>query len=400
MRKTYLLKLASRNLLTHKLRAVLTLMGIVIGVSSIVFLISFGAGIQQAVTERISGEDAFKMIDVGTGNSQVVKFNQELVDKITRIPGVSQVERNISLAGRMKIADNSVDIALFGTTPTYLEWLGKRVRYGFTLPDQSATDRAIVINTALLDFINKDNPDKVLNTPVTIDLVIPKELTNNGEPFLQSGQTFTVVGVIKDDAPPTAFVNNANLDTANILYFSQVKLMVEQDEQVDAVRKQIEAMGLKTQYLGDVVAQVQQVFNVFKVVLGSVGVVALFIALLGMFNTLTISLLERTKEVALMKILGMVRKDIRQLFIVEALLLGLVGGVIGVVWGKVLTDVTNAVFNHFSTRSGGEAVQLFYTSPVLIIAAIVTSLLVGLATGMYPAFRAANVKELDALRYE
>ena len=119
-----------------------------------------------------------------------------------------------------------------------------------------------------------------------------------------------------------------------------------------------------------------------------------------MFNTLTISLLERIKEIALMKMLGMRRRDINNIFLTESIILGLVGGVFGLLLGVLAGKVANIVFNNYAKSMGGEAVSVFYYPVALLACIVLGSFLVGVLTGLYPARRAVKVKSLDVLRYE
>jgi len=397
MDKRFLLKLAIRNLVTHKMRTILTLVGIIIGISAVVFLISFGSGIQKLVTEQITGGDAFQLIDVGTGNSQVVKLNSETVSKISGISNIFSTEVITNLGAKAKKNDNTMDTALFTTSANYLDWSGKKIRYGSNL---SADKSKIVVNTSYLTFITNDKPETAIGKKVQFDVIVPKELAKSGEAKTYTDQEFEIAGVIKDDTSPSVYLNTAAASGWDLSSYSQAKVRISDQNKASTVRKQIEAYGLKTEYVGDTVNQVEQVFSIFKIVLGSFGFIALLVALLGMFNTLTISLLERIKEVALMKILGMNKRDVRNLFVAEAVALGFVGGIVGIVWGMALGKIANWILNIFATRAGGDAVSVFYYPMSLIGAIVLTAILVGFVTGIYPARRAARVNALDVLRYE
>lgn len=399
MDRKFLLKLALKNLFAHRMRTILTLVGIVIGISAVVFLISFGSGIQKLVTEQITGSDAFQLIDVGTGNSQVVKFNQDLLAKISSTGGISSIETITNLGAKAKKdGGGTMDTAFFATSPEYIDWSGKKVRFGDLLP-KGESDK-IVVNTAYLAFLTDKKAESVLGMKVKFDILVPKELSKNDEVKTYTDQEFEIVGIIKDDSSPSVYANLSVTGGWGLESYSQAKVRITDRSKVDGIRRQIEAHGLKTQYVGDTVSQVEQVFAVFKIVLGSFGFIALLVALLGMFNTLTISLLERIKEVALMKILGMSGRDVRNLFIAEALMLGISGGVIGIVWGVALGKIANLILNIFAVRSGGEAVSVFSYPFNLILAIVLTAVLVGFITGIYPARRAARVNALDVLRYE
>lgn len=398
MDKKFLFKLATKNLFTHKLRTILTLSGIVIGISAVVFLISFGSGIQRLVTQQITGGDAFQLIDVGTGNSQVVKLDSNMIEKVSNVASVSAVETITNLGAKAKNSQSTMDTAFFVTDANYIDWSGKKIRWGENL--SSDDTKQIVVNTAYISFVTNDGPESNLSKIVKFDVIIPKELSKSGESETVSDQEYKIVGIIKDDTSPSVYVNLEASAGWEIQAYSQAKVRISDRGKVDTIRNQIESFGLKTQYVGDTVNQVEQVFAVFKIVLGSFGFIAFLVALLGMFNTLTISLLERVKEVALMKILGMNKKNIQTLFMTEALMLGVVGGFIGMIWGVVLGEIANLILNIFATRAGGDAVSVFYYPISLVITVALVAVLVGFVTGIYPARRATRVNALDVLRYE
>ena len=159
-------------------------------------------------------------------------------------------------------------------------------------------------------------------------------------------------------------------------------------------------MGLKTQYVGDTVGEINQVFNVVRAIFAVFGSIALVVALMGMFNMLTLSLLERIKEIAMMKMLGIRQRDLRAIFLTESIILGVSGGLIGLAFGVLTGNAVDMVVNHFALKAGAGAVSLFYTPGVFIWSIVLVSMLVGCITGLYPARKAVRVKSLDALRYE
>jgi putative ABC transport system permease protein len=143
------------------------------------------------------------------------------------------------------------------------------------------------------------------------------------------------------------------------------------------------------------------VFKFFNVVLAGFGAVGMVVAVLGMFNTLTISLLERTKEIGLMVALGGRNRDMRKLFIFEAVLLSLVGAVVGIILAVMLGQVINLAMNALAHRRGvTEHFQLFAVPWWLVLGTILFMLVVGLVVVYLPARRAARINPIDALRRE
>lgn len=399
MDKLFLIKFALKNLVAHRMRTLLTVVGMIIGISAIIFLVSLGFGVEHMVTQEITAGNAFELIDVGTGNSQIIKIDPSTVDRIKDFANVKNVEVIINAAGKGKIGDRSADVSFFGTSTAYLDWSGKKVRWGNSWSKDSS-EQVVVVNTNYLKFLGNDQPSSYLDKAVYFDVIIPKELSKSGEAVVYADQKFTITGIIKDDSAASIYAPIKIFDQYKIGSYSQAKIQVTDRNKANEVRTQVETTGLKTQYVGDTVSQVEQVFTIFKVILACFGLIALVVAALGMFNTLTISLLERTKEISLMKILGMRNTDIYRLFMVEAMSIGLVGGVVGICFGFLLGYLANLILNFFAVKAGGEAVTIFNYPVWFILATLLFAIALGFLTGLYPARRAARIHALDVLRSE
>jgi putative ABC transport system permease protein len=141
-------------------------------------------------------------------------------------------------------------------------------------------------------------------------------------------------------------------------------------------------------------------FRNLRFVLASIGLIALAVASLGMFNTLTVSLLERTREIGGMKVIGMVSEEIQDLFLAEAMIMGFAGGIGGIILGFLLGQLTSFVISIFSITQGLGYLQVTYIPLSFVIFILLISFIVGIVTGLYPARRARNTSALNALRYE
>lgn len=401
MDKLFLIEFAFRNLKQHRLRAILTLLGVIIGISAIVFLVSFAFGIQRLVTQEVTSGNAFLLIDVGTGSSQIVTLSDSTGDRLKGFEGVKDVYKMASMGAKAKIhqlsgEDKSMDVSFYGTSPQYLDKSGIKVVKGTGLTGQGDD---ILVNTAFLKFWNQSSTD-IIGKEVDFDLIVPKELIGKTENAEITNQSYKAIGIITDDSSPKIYANYDNLRKLGLLNYSQFKVEVSDKNKVPEIRKQIENMGLKTQYVGDTVAQINQVFGIFRTILVAFGFITLIVSILGMFNTLTISLLERIKEIALMKMLGMRKKDINNIFLTESIMLGFTGGIIGIILGVLSGKFINYVLNYYAKSLGGDPVSVFYSPWGFILIIVVISILIGLLTGLYPARRAVKVKSLDVLRYE
>ena len=401
MDRKYLAKFASKNLLSHKLRTFLTVVGMVIGVSAITFLIAFAFGVERIVTSEITGGNAFELVDIGTGNSQIINLNDENIGKIRQISGISSLHTTSNLAAIAKKPDgSSADISCFATTPEYMQWSSVEIKWGDPLPAEFSdeVDGSVVVSSGLTDYLGIGSPDQTLGKKIMLDLVLPTDLTGKDKQTLEN-QEFSIVGVIKNDTP-AVYTRVENLKQSSATNYSQAKAEVKNEKDIEKVRIQVENLGFRTEYVGETVTQVERVFSFFKIILGGFGLIAMIVAALAMFNTLTISLLERTKEIALLKILGMKRKDISYLFLTEAIAMGVIGGILGVVAGIITSNIANSIFNHFAIKSGGEPVLVFAFPLWFVGAVFIFSVIVGFLTGIYPARRAMRINALDVMRYE
>ncbi len=395
MDKLFILEFALKNINLHRLRAVLTLTGVIIGISAIVFLLSFAFGIERLVTNEVTSGDAFTLIDVGTGNSKIVSLTDSTVSNIKNIPGIEDIYGMAAVGGKLIVTNKSMDVSFFGATPKFLDKAGIRVSKGKVFLEQS---NDIIVNTAFLKFW--DTNTDILGRKLTFNILVPKELIDKPDNLEAPDQTYQVIGIINDDSAPKVYSSMNVLRNFGVNSFSQLKVEVDSKEMVPEIRKTVENMGLKTQYVGDTVSQINQVFGIFRIILAGFGLITLIVSILGMFNTLTISLLERTRELALMKILGMQRKDITNVFLTESVVIGLTGGILGLILGTLVGRIVNFILNHYAQSLGGEQVSIFYLPISFMVMIILASLIVGILTGLYPSKRAAKINPLDMLRYE
>jgi putative ABC transport system permease protein len=182
--------------------------------------------------------------------------------------------------------------------------------------------------------------------------------------------------------------------------YSQARIIVSSKNELDQVRRQVESKGFVTQSVADTVAQINGVFSTARTVLALLGFVALAVASLGMFNTLTVSLLERTREVGLMKSMGMKSEEVKELFLTESMIMSVFGGVIGLFVGFLGGQILSLILSLFSLTRGVGFIDISYLPLSFILLILGLSLLVGLVTGIYPARRATRISALNALRYE
>lgn len=404
MRIAALLRFSWKNLWVHRLRSLLTIGGVVIGVGAIVFLISLGFGLERVVTSQVANFSAFSIIDVPASNPPSGKIDEKAIERARAIPHITEVERIIDLAGRVRLADqNSTnETVVVGVTPKYFDLASIMLTNG-KMYDGNVSDQ-VVVNEALAKMLGYEaDVSKILDQSLLVDLIIAKSMRVSDEtegPIVKENIALKVIGVVNESTNPVMYVPQKLTDAQGVVNSTSIKIKVDDKLNVAVVRKQIENSGFATEYVGDTVDQITSVFSIFRLILGGFGAIALVVAAIGTFNTLTISLMERIREVALLKMLGMKRADVFRLFIGESITIGILGGGLGAGGGLGLGIVANMLIARIAARSGADVVQIFYTPTTILIYMIAGAIVVGFITGLYPSYRAIKTNPLDALRYE
>jgi len=260
--------------------------------------------------------------------------------------------------------------------------------------------REAVVNSAMLKVLGISE-NEALGKTFTTSFVVVGDLLEDPSLKLKSVEaSYTIVGVTPDSKTPQIYVPFIDLRSIGIVKYSQAKVVVKTTGLLSKVRSQIEAMGYISRSVADTVTQITNLFGTARLILALLGMVALGVAALGMFNTLTVSLLERTREVGLMKAMGMKSGEVQELFLTESMIMGIVGGVGGILGGFILGKLTGLIISIFAVFKGVGYVDISYLPWTFMLTILVLSLVVGLVTGMYPARRATRISALDALRYE
>jgi ABC-type antimicrobial peptide transport system permease subunit len=180
--------------------------------------------------------------------------------------------------------------------------------------------------------------------------------------------------------------------------YESVKVKVDDMKNVKEVQDQIKALGLEAWSLTDILENMKQTSAGIQAVLGGIGAVSLFVAALGITNTMIMSIYERTREIGVMKVLGAELKDIKRLFLFEAGLIGLLGGLVGIVLSIGISKLINNIGFNFMNGGYGDASSISVIPLWLIGLSLVFSILVGVLSGYYPARRAMRLSALEAIR--
>ncbi|MFA6016869.1 MAG: FtsX-like permease family protein [Patescibacteria group bacterium] len=261
-------------------------------------------------------------------------------------------------------------------------------------------DGEAVVSSGFLNLLNIDI-NKAIGTTFKSSFIIVKSLMPDIDgKVLTSEVEYKIIGVIDDTNNTYFYVPFSDIQKLGIKNFSQFKLILKNQNDLPKIRKDIESMGLRTSSTYDTVKQIESLFSNLRLLLAVLGMVALGVASLGMFNTLTVSLLERTRETGGMKAIGMVSDEVQDLFLAEAMIMGLSGGIGGLIFGFSIGELFSILISIIAISKGQGFLQLNYLPPYFVAFIIICAFVVGLLTGLYPAYRAKKTSALNALRYE
>ena len=431
-----MLTTAFLNLWRRKMRAFLTVLGMVIGVASIVVMVSLGIGIKQATIESFAGTGSLMTIRVnswsyvstgnGGGSSRQKKLDKKAMAEFKKIEGVDAVMPLVETYGMLKSGRYVTDASILGVTKEQAEKFGINLAEGKIPSGSGANVYEIVLGTwTLQNFYNPDNGHQALdkngNSKITADSRIQltfdyRAVSNQdqvlsdpapGEKVIPLGDFYKlkVVGTMDQgnndfsyyclmDATQLEKLAKANKDFTNYNSSSYQTVLVKcrSIEDVKPVKNAITEMGYGTYSLQDAVEMAEKSTQNVQYLLGAIGGVALLVAAIGIMNTMMMSIFERTKEIGIIKVLGCRIDNIAGLFLTEAAYIGLFGGALGM----GLSFGISALLNVFLASSGMRSIIPAY----LVFGAVGFSIVVALAAGMYPAVRAMKLSPLAAIRNE
>ncbi len=450
-----LITMSFNNLMRRKARAVLTVLGVVIGTASIVVMLSLGLAMEQNFKQELSRMGSLNVIQVYSGgrgyqqpnqSAQDIRLDENAVTVFERIPGVEAVmaEKYTYMkivAGRM-VGGTSI----IGIDPTQMEHFGfsvkegrlllpsdknaivfgKQVAFNFYNPrsrgnqgmmgmrymgpgsDESEPEPPVKLTSGKL-LISTDgsfgeprrsNPDPNYSPPKPHEAkgIGILEQSNDEKDYNAYMNIKVLEEIIQADQRATGQRPPRDMQEDK---YSVIKVKAQDINQVEAVQEQIKEMGYQTSSLSDILESMKKQSRTIMAILGAIGAVSLLVAAIGIANTMMMSIYERTREIGIIKVLGANISDIRKLFLLEAAMIGFGGGIIGLALSYLISFGLNKGFASFAGRfSPGGVGEMSVILPQLAIAAVIFATLIGIVSGYIPARRAMNLSALEAIRNE
>ena len=452
--------LALRNLRQAKLRTALTTLGVSIGIASLAGMVSLGVGLQEQVVGRLLQSGVFDAVTVvqagelggaaqflngrgrgglrgefggrgnGSGSTPAPKLDEQALKQIAAMDEVREVYPNIRVPVQLKVGDFSRQVALVGV-PMSSKGEGAFQTFSFGAFFTSDTDHDCMLSLNMAKQIAEQAPAGLVGKTATLtyparakekpaDLAIgfdvhPAELQcrivgiverdPGGLPFGGLGPNVGVMipmGLAKPIDAEIVFPDLQSLlrEPSQSKTYGAVTVKVKQAKSTQDVEDRLRRMGFGALSVNDALRGAKSAFILFDIVQGLVGSIALVVSSLGIVNTMVMSILERTREIGIMKAIGADNEHIRRIFLIEASVIGVIGGLLGVAMGWIVGRAINFGANLYIQSQGGTPATVFSMPVWLISAAIALGVIVSLLAGSYPASRAAKLDPIQALRHD
>ncbi len=394
--------LSTRMFKTNPSRTWLTILGMGVGTGAVVALVGLGFGLQSIILERIVFGETLLSLNVANPPSLIVKLDQATIEEFAAMEKVKDVSPMVSFQTLATFEGLTGNAFIQGVQPSYFLYTGAKAEEGELFDVKTAEeDRgAVIVSKALLKLFGYEDLEQAIGKTMTFRVLVPQDGSDQTTE-VPLPKEYKIKGITADESSLVAIITYEEF-SANfqIPYFERTQVRVIDSDSLQEVQNFIIEKGFVVTALSKTVEQANKIFQGIQIVLAVFGGIALTVSAIGMFNTMTVTLLERTAEIGVMRTIGASSQDIVILFIAEAVIVGLLGGIVGILIGVGIGMFFNGLLAVAAGNFGGEAVSLF-SYPFWFLAFItIFSGCVGFITGTFPARRAAKINPLDAIRYK
>jgi putative ABC transport system permease protein len=387
-----LVRLAFSRLRTSRVRAALTMLGVIIGVASVVALVGVGQGTTSGITSRLAGLGTNLLtVNPKTGSTGLTLAD---VDAVAVIPNVAAVAPELQRSGTVASGTVTATTSIIGTNASYPQVRAYDVWQGTFLTDVSVAEnlRVVVLGATVADNLKLGAAS--IGTDITINglpfrvigILQPKGGTGAQDP---DDQVMVPIGVVQK-----YFVGNGTIRTIGISVASVDAMTEAKTAITTALYKQHDLASTATADFtildqAQLLATATSIAGTLALLLGGIASISLVVGGIGIMNIMLVSVRERTREIGIRKAVGARGRDILAQFLIEALTLSLLGGLIGVILGLGISALIGQI-----------AGWGFAFSPTIVAVALLFSLAVGIVFGVWPARQAARLDPISALRWE
>lgn len=449
MRFSDYLSLAWANLWRRKGRTILTMTGVIIGTAAIVVMLALGLGMEKNMTEQLeafgNAREITVMPQIKLSGANPFAFNVDESDKLdddavyelTKLKGVKGVMPSFGLNTDTEVflGRYSTKLSISGYDPKYEPEKEKMhegknidsekglfIVMGYKVPELFTDSREDKDNKggdfssyrmSMNDSGNNAERMNVLRKTATVEIT---RTVKSGKKEIKKIRT-RIIGVIAEKGTTDDYsiympmqevkelykwVESDTTITAKDYKYESVKVTAETTEDVERLTAEIKDMGYSAFSMKQILSQMDQILAIIKAVLGGIGGVALLVASIGIINTMIMAIYERTKEIGIMKVVGATLKNVRNIFLFEASIIGFFGGLLGVGFSYIVIMIAEVIMSSYVGSMGTSQASgpLLILPAWLAVGAAVFSAFVGLVSGLYPAVKASKLSSLDAIRAE
>ena len=397
-----LARLSTRMFKTNPMRTWLTILGMGVGTGAVVVLVGLGFGLQKIILEQIVFGETLLSLGVSATGARSLSITDEVVEQFEGMDHIIDVAPLARYPALITYKGLTGNVFIQGAEPAYLRYAGITTTAGDVFVEEDiANGNEIMLSPAVLKLFGIEDAEGFIGQEVNFRLLIPADDGTDAINEINIEKRFRVKGITKEEGVLNALMTLPELrNYVGVEEYDRAQVRVESSEFLDVVEGALIEEGYRVTALSKTVEQASQIFQGIQVVLATFGGIALIVSAIGMFNTMTVTLLERTKEIGIMRTIGASPRDIKLLFVSESIVVGFLGGISGIVTGVILGFRVNIMLNIAASQFGGQSVTLFsFPAPFLIFIAIFSGS-VGYLTGIFPARRASLLNPLDAIRYE
>lgn len=448
-----LFELGLRNLLRRKTRTFLAVVGVVVGTCAIIVMLSIGFGLSANFQQQIESYGNLHLIEVssnggggmmmpssgnaGTGNGKPAVLNDKAIDQIKQIQGVDAASAKESLSVSFGIGKYVCHNQVIGIDPQVMQKFNYDLQEGRLL---KPGDKFIAVfgNQIPTMFYNpKKSQGYNWNGTPQVDVITDKMIITADDTYGEKKQPQNPnekekVNYKEYKVKGVGILSNPNDDSAYNIYmplnivkdlkaeaararkepagnatkgYEGAMVYVSKIDDVEEISNTIRDMGFQTSSLNDWLKSMQETAKMIQGILGGIGAISLFVAALGITNTMIMSIFERTKEIGVMKVIGANLTDIKKMFLLEAGMIGFLGGVLGIIISFIISFLMNTVLSGVMGQMLGQIAGATGSTVSIIpwwvaLGALVFATVIGILSGYSPARRAMRLSALESLRNE